>query len=100
MRPPASTNCLNPDMAGRRLNSGEVIVGAIGSDLRMDYRAIGDPVTVASHLAEAAEPGTILIGEATHRMVQSLVRAENVKPLRIEGRSRPIVAYRLVGVTG
>jgi class 3 adenylate cyclase len=63
----------------------------------IDYRAVGDPVTVASHLLQAAEPGTILIGEATSRAVQGVMRVETVEPLRVAGRREPIVASRLLG---
>ncbi len=80
------------------LNSGEVVVRYISSALRMDFTAVGDPVTVASHLLEAAEPGTILIGEATSGVVHGVARVESVEPLRVEGRSEPIVVYRLLGI--
>ncbi len=80
------------------INTGEVVVGFLGSQQRPEYTAVGDPVTVASHLLEAAEPDTILIGDATSSLVQGVVRVESVEPLRVEGRSRPIVAHRLVGI--
>jgi len=64
----------------------------------LDYTAVGDTVTVASHLLEAAESGIILIGEATYRMVESLIRVEIVEPFAVRGGSRPIVAHRLVSI--
>jgi class 3 adenylate cyclase len=47
------------------LNTGLVVVGSIGNDLRMDYTAVGDTTNVAARMQQAAEPGRILISEAT-----------------------------------
>src|SRR5262249_58396046 len=60
----------------------------------LDYTAVGDTVTVASHLLEAAESGIILIGEATYRMVESLIRVEIVEPFAVRGGGRAVVAHR------
>ena len=51
------------------LNSGPVIVGAIGDDLRMDYTAVGDTSNLASRLESMAEPGSILVSVNTHKLV-------------------------------
>src|SRR5438309_9379440 len=51
------------------LNSGLVVVGSIGSDLRMDYTAVGDTTNVAARLQQGAERGHIVIGETTYRLV-------------------------------
>src|SRR5262249_60858962 len=50
------------------INTGLVVVGKIGDNLRMDYTAVGDTTHVASRLEQLAEPGTILISEATYRL--------------------------------
>jgi class 3 adenylate cyclase/tetratricopeptide (TPR) repeat protein len=77
------------------VNTGEVIVrdpdpsGAL---------ALGDPVNVAARLQTAAEPGEILLGEATHRLVRDAVRAEPVEPLELKGKGEPVSAYRLLEV--
>ena len=52
------------------LNTGSVVVGRIGDDLRMDYTAVGDTTNLASRMETLAKPGTILISEATHRLVK------------------------------
>jgi class 3 adenylate cyclase len=57
------------------LNSGLVVVGSIGDNLRMDYSAIGDTTNLASRLQQRAEPATILISESTSRLVEGYVRA-------------------------
>src|SRR4030095_653091 len=51
------------------LNTGLVVVGSIGNDLRMDYTAVGDTTNVAARLQAAADPGRIVMSEATHRLV-------------------------------
>jgi class 3 adenylate cyclase len=60
------------------LNSGLVVVGSIGDNLRMDYSAIGDTTNLASRLQDHAAPGDILISESTSRLVQGAVRLEAV----------------------
>ena len=52
------------------LNTGLVVVGSIGNNLRMDYSAIGDTTNLAARLQQLAEPGTILVSEATQRLVE------------------------------
>ena len=52
------------------LNTGEVVVGRIGDDLRMDYTAQGETVNLAARLQSAADPGGVLVSEATHRLVE------------------------------
>ena len=52
------------------LNSGPVIVGSIGDDLRMDYTAVGDTTNLASRMESMAKPGTILVSGNTHRLVR------------------------------
>ena len=49
------------------LNTGPVVVGTIGNDLRMDYTAIGDTVNLAARMQGLAEPGTVVISEPTQR---------------------------------
>src|SRR5262249_16930669 len=58
------------------LNSGPVIVGKIGDDLRMDYTAVGDTTQLAARMEQLAAPGAILAAEATHRLIEGYVRSE------------------------
>ena len=55
--------------ARQGLNTGLVVVGSIGGDLRMDYTAVGDTTNVAARLQQVGEPGRVTISEATHRLV-------------------------------
>src|SRR5262249_39427244 len=79
------------------LNTGLVVVGRIGDDLRMDYTAVGDTTHLASRVQGVAEPGTILITEATHGLVEGYVRSEGLGPVAVKGRSEPVRVYRVMG---
>jgi class 3 adenylate cyclase/tetratricopeptide (TPR) repeat protein len=79
------------------LNTGLVVVGRIGDDLRMDYTAVGDTTNVASRLQSLAEPGAILVAEPTHRLVEGFVRSEAQGPVQVRGRSQPVPVYKVIG---
>lgn len=78
------------------LNTGLVVVGGIGDHLRMDYTAVGDTTHVAARLQSLAEPGEILISEATWRKVEAHVKAEALPPTRVKGKEEPIRPYRVL----
>ena len=79
------------------LNTGLVVVGRIGDDLRMDYTAVGDTTHLASRVQALAEPGTILVAEATHRLVADYVRSEALGPVQVKGRREPVSAWKVIG---
>jgi class 3 adenylate cyclase/tetratricopeptide (TPR) repeat protein len=79
------------------LNTGLVVVGKIGDNLRMDYTAVGDTTHVASRLEQLAEPGSIVISEATYRLVRGYVRVEDLGALTVKGKADPIQAYKVLG---
>jgi class 3 adenylate cyclase/tetratricopeptide (TPR) repeat protein len=76
------------------VNTGEVVAGD-----HADTLITGDAVNVAARLEQAAEPGTVLIGEETLRLVRDAVVAEPVPPLEVKGKTEPLTAFRLVQVT-
>ncbi len=78
------------------IHSGLVVVGKIGDDLRMDYTAVGDTTNVAARLEELAEPGTILISEATERLLSGFFDVEDRGELQIKGHTRPVRAYEVI----
>jgi class 3 adenylate cyclase/tetratricopeptide (TPR) repeat protein len=80
------------------LNTGLVVVGSIGDNLRMDYTAIGDTTNLAARLQQLAEPGRILLGESTYNLVRDVVRAEPLGPIQIKGKQEPVATYRLLGL--
>ena len=75
------------------LNSGEVVVGAIGDDLRMDYTALGHTVGLAARMEQLAEPGQALLTEHTAQLVAGLLRA--ARPRRRAGQGRQRAAAHL-----
>ena len=79
------------------LNTGVVVVGRIGDDLRMDYTAIGETTHLAARLQASAEPGSILAGDATHRLVEGYVRSESLGRVALKGFGEPVAAHRIVG---
>jgi class 3 adenylate cyclase/tetratricopeptide (TPR) repeat protein len=74
------------------VNTGEVVTGT------EERLATGDAVNVAARLEQAAEPGEVLIGEATHSLVCDAVAAEPVEALTLKGKSESVSAFRLVAV--
>jgi class 3 adenylate cyclase len=78
------------------LNTGLVVVGSIGSDLRMDYTAVGDTTNVANRLQQAAEPGRILISDATHRLVSGYFRTRLLGGLAVKGKADPVTAWEVI----
>ena len=70
------------------LNTGLVVVGSIGTDLRMDYTAVGDTTNVAARLQQAADPGRIVISGATHRLVDGLLLHPAPRRAAAQGQGR------------
>jgi class 3 adenylate cyclase/tetratricopeptide (TPR) repeat protein len=78
------------------LNTGPVVVGTVGNDLKMDYTAIGDTTNLASRLESLARPGTILISESTSRLVRGFFRLREIGPLTVKGKSEPVAAFEVI----
>ncbi len=78
------------------LHSGEVIVGGIGSNMLLNYTAIGDTVNLTSRLLGEANSGVVLVSEAVHQRVQDLAEFQPAGPFWLKGYEKPIPAYQLV----
>jgi class 3 adenylate cyclase len=76
------------------LNTGLVVVGNIGTDLKSEYTAMGDAINLASRMQTAAEPNTILIPENTYRLIAKLFEFEDKGELTIKGKTEPVHVYR------
>jgi len=83
--------------ARQGLNTGLVVVGSIGGDLRMDYTAVGDTTNVAARLQQASEPGRVTISEATKRLVAGYFDTSALGRLHVKGKAEPIEAWEVVG---
>ena len=80
------------------LNSGEVVVRAIGSDLHMDYSAIGQTSHLAARMEQLASPGSILIPADTLRLAEGYIEVKPLGPVPLKGLPESIEVYEMVGV--
>ena len=80
------------------LNSGEVVVGKIGDDLRMDYTAQGHTVGLAARMEQLAEPGKAYLTEHTARLVEGFCRLGDLGHFNVKGVHEPLRVYELQGV--
>ena len=78
------------------LNTGLVVVGSIGTDLRMDYTAVGDTTNVAARLQQIAEPGAIVISAMTDRMVGAYFHVRPLGELALKGKAEPVRAWEVI----
>ena len=78
------------------LNTGSVVVGSIGDDLRMDYTAVGDTVNLASRMESNARPGTILVSNNTYKRAKQRFKFTSLGSVKVKGKEKPLVVYELV----
>jgi class 3 adenylate cyclase/tetratricopeptide (TPR) repeat protein len=78
------------------LNSGAVIVSAIGDDLRMDYTAVGDTTNLAARMESLAKPGTIYVSENTRKIVDGYFEFDHLGKTEVKGKEQPQDIYELI----
>jgi class 3 adenylate cyclase/tetratricopeptide (TPR) repeat protein len=81
------------------LNSGEVVVRAIGSDLHLDYTAVGQMTHVAARMEQLANPGTILLTPATLALAEGFVEVSPLGLTRVKGLAEPMEIFELTGAS-
>jgi class 3 adenylate cyclase/tetratricopeptide (TPR) repeat protein len=82
------------------LHAGEVVVRAIGSDLHMDYTAVGQTTHLAARMEQMAMPGSILLTQAVLRLAEGYVQATSLGPMPVKGVAAPVEVFALVGASG
>jgi predicted ATPase/class 3 adenylate cyclase len=78
------------------LHSGEVVVRSIGSDLRMDYTAVGQTTHLAARMEQLARPGTTLLTADTLRLVEGYVEVTPLGPVPVKGLQEPVEVHELL----
>ncbi len=80
------------------INTGTVVIGEIGTDMHVEYLAIGDAVNVAARLQSAAEPGKVVISEPCARLVSAEFELKDLGEIRVKGKSESLQAFELISV--
>src|SRR5262245_24883592 len=79
------------------LNSGDVVVRSIGSDLRMDYSAVGHTTNLAARMEQLAAPGSIRLTAETLHLGEGFVQVTSLGPVPVKGIAEPVEVFELVG---
>ena len=82
------------------LNTGPVIVGTVGNNLRMDYKAIGNTVNLAARMEQTAAPGTIQLTEHTFKLVAGYFDCDDMGLVSVKGLAGKVRAYQVRGERG
>ncbi len=78
------------------IHTGPVVVGTLGNDLRVEFKAVGDTVNLAARMEELAEPGTTYVTEDTFKLTEGLFRFEALGVKALKGKEKPVTVYRAI----
>ena len=78
------------------VNTGLVVVGAMGSDLRVEYTALGDAINVAARMEQTAAPDTVRVTGDTLSLTNGMFESEELGPIEVKGKAEPVTAFRVL----
>jgi class 3 adenylate cyclase/tetratricopeptide (TPR) repeat protein len=79
------------------IHAGPVVVGTLGNDLRVEFKAVGDTVNLASRMETLAEPGTTLVSHDTFKLTEGMFRFESLGEKKIKGKQESTRTYQVIG---
>jgi class 3 adenylate cyclase/tetratricopeptide (TPR) repeat protein len=78
------------------IHTGPVVVGALGNDLRVEFKAVGETVNLASRMEGLAEPGTTYVTEDTFKLTEGFFRFESLGEKEVKGKDKPVSVFRVL----